>query len=126
VSTTPDNVIRARRRLTNRLIAAHEAERLRPFFLPEVNVIVGDGSLIVGVDPVIEAFKAQFREPEFKTFIRNPESVALDQAGQRAAETGRWTGVWRDHEAHGTYLAVWRKVTGQWVIESETFVTLAT
>ncbi len=24
----------------------------------------------------------------------------------------------------GTYLAVWRKVTGQWVIESELYVTL--
>ena len=25
----------------------------------------------------------------------------------------------------GTYLAVWRKVSGQWVIESELYVTLS-
>jgi len=120
----PDAAIRARRKLTNRLIAAHEAERLRPFFTPDVKLIVGDGGLILGVDAVIEAFAAQFRDPGFKTYVRETETVRVDADGQRAAEAGRWTGLYADAELSGTYLAVWRNVRGQWVIESELYVTL--
>ncbi len=31
----------------------------------------------------------------------------------------------RRADTRGTYLATWRKVTGQWVIENELFVTLS-
>jgi len=122
--TAPDNAIRARRRLTNKLIAAHEAERLRPFFLPDVKLIVGDGGLILGVDAVIEAFAAQFADPGFRTYVRETETVSLDAEGLRAAEAGRWTGLYADAELSGSYLAVWRNVRGQWAIESELYVTL--
>ena len=120
--TAPEDAIRARRRLTNRLIAAHEAARLRPFFAPDVKLIVGDGGLILGVDEVIAAFAAQFAEPGFAPYVRETESVEIDAAGDRAAERGRWTV--KDRDLGGTYLAVWKKVTGQWVIESELYVTL--
>lgn len=119
--TAPEDAIRARRRLTNRLIAAREAERLRPFFAPEMTLIAGDGALITGADAVVAAFAAQFREPGFTPYLRTTGSVELDAAGMRAAEAGRWTGG--GHA--GTYLACWRKVTGQWVLESELFVTLS-
>ena len=122
--TTPEDAIRARRRLTNKLIAAHQAARLRPFLDPEAKVIVGDGALITGSEAVIAAFDAQFKDPAFIAYERTPERVDLDQAGLRAAESGRWVGSWRDARMSGVYLATWRKVTGQWLIESEMFVTL--
>ncbi|HEX7884677.1 MAG TPA: nuclear transport factor 2 family protein, partial [Phenylobacterium sp.] len=105
--------------------AAHEAQRLRPFFLPDVTLIVGDGGLILGADAVIEAFAGQFADPGFVTYLRETEILRLDAEGQRAAEGGRWTGRWKAREMSGSYLAVWRKVTGQWFIESELYVTLA-
>ena len=108
--TSPEDAIRARRRLTNRLIAAHHAGRLRPFLDPQVKVIA--------------AFEAQFRDPDFVTYDRTPERIEVDQAGLRAAESGRWVGSWRAGRMAGAYMAIWRKVTGQWVIESEMFVTL--
>jgi hypothetical protein len=49
----------------------------------------------------------------------------MNEAGDRAAETGRWTAHWAAGELSGRYLASWRRQTGQWVIESELFVTLA-
>ena len=119
--TAPDDAIRARRRLTNKLIAAREAPRLKPFFLPDARLITGDGGLILGADAIAEAFAAQFREPGFVAYVRTPDRVELDQDGGRAAETGRWTGGGMS----GVYMAAWRKVTGQWAIESELFVTLA-
>jgi hypothetical protein len=119
--TAPEDAIRARRRLTNKLIAAREAQRLRPFFRADARLITGDGRLILGADAVVEAFAAQFREPGFAPYVRTPDTVELDAAGGRAAESGRWTG----NGQSGAYMAAWRKVTGQWVIESELFVTLA-
>jgi len=126
MSVAPEDAIRARRRLTNKLIAAHEAARLKPFFAPDVKLVVGDGGLILGADQVVDAFAGQFADPAFVTYVRETETVEPDAAGDRAAETGRWVAHWKGQpEMGGRYLAVWRKVTGRWVIESELYVTLS-
>jgi hypothetical protein len=119
--TVGADAIQARRRLTNRLIAAREAQRLRPFFAPDAKLIVGDGGLILGADDVVAAFAAQMAQPDFVPYVRETERVELDAPGRRAAEHGRWSA---GPALGGAYLAVWRKVTGQWVIESELYVTL--
>lgn len=121
-----ETAIRARRRLTNKLIAAHDAQRLKPFFMADAKVIAGDGTLITGAAAIINAFAAQFAEPGFSAYARTTQSIALDSTGERAAERGQWLGTWRDNPSlSGEYLAVWRKVVGQWMIESELYVTLA-
>lgn len=126
--TSPADAIRARRKLTNKLIAAHDASRLRPFLHPEMKLITGDGSLIVGAQAVVDAFAGQFADPAFVRYVRVTETVELDQDGERAAEAGRWEALWKGSDGEttmaGAYLATWRKVTGQWVIENELFVTL--
>jgi len=119
--TAPEDAIRARRRLTNKLIAEKAATRLRPFFAADAKLIPGDGGLILGADAIVAAFAEQFADPRFVPYMRTPDTVEIDAAGERAAETGRWTGA----GLSGAYMAAWRKVTGQWVIESELFVTLA-
>jgi hypothetical protein len=119
--TAPEDAIRTRRRLTNRLIAGREAQRLRPFFAADARLIPGGGGLILGADAIVDAFARQFREPGFVAYVRTPDTVQIDAAGETAAETGRWTG----NGLGGAYMAAWRKAAGQWVIESELFVTLA-
>jgi ketosteroid isomerase-like protein len=123
--TTPEDAIAARRKLTNKLIAAKDAARLRPFFDPRVTLIAGDGSLLLGAEDVLAAFASQFAEKGFGAYVRTTEEISLNAEGTRAAERGRWVGQWKDApEQSGTYLATWKKVTGQWVIENELFVTL--
>lgn len=123
--TDPIDAIRARRRLTNKFIAAHQAARLTPFFAPDMVLIPGQGGVLVGARAVLDAFEQQFRDAAFLSYDRQTEDVALDAGGERAAERGRWIASWKDGtRLAGTYLACWRKVTGQWVIESEMFVTL--
>ncbi|MBS0331584.1 MAG: nuclear transport factor 2 family protein [Proteobacteria bacterium] len=119
--TAPEDAIRARRRLTNRFIADKQAPRLRPFFMPDARLIPGGGGLILGADAIVAAFGEQMRQPGFEAYVRTPDAVEVDASGDVAAETGRWTG----NGQSGAYLAAWRKVGGQWVIESELFVTLA-
>ena len=124
--TTPQDAIAARRKLTNKLIAAKDARRLAPFLAPDIKVIVGDGSLILGARDVLEAFASQFADPAFVAYVRTTVGIELDAAGGRAAEHGTWVGTTRGQaDVNGTYLATWRKVTGQWVIENELFVTLS-
>lgn len=120
--------IEARRKLTNKFIATHEAERLRPFFAANLTLIAGDGSVILGAEAVIGAFTGQFQDPAFVTYVRATERVQVDEAGQRAAEAGTWTAIWREATGEtrlsGPYLAAWRKERGQWLIESETFISI--
>lgn len=127
--TAPADAIRARRRMTNRFIAEHKADRLGPFLHPDVNLIGGEGGLLMGREAVLAAFARQFADPEFVAYVRTPATIEIDQDGSRAAEQGAWTGSWNQAtgplELSGRYLAVWRKVTGQWVIEQELYVTLA-
>lgn len=124
--TTPQDAIAARRKLTNKLIAAKDAARLRPFFDPRMTLIAGDGSLLLGAEDILAAFADQFADKGFVAYVRTSETITLNAEGSRAAEQGRWVGTWKDTpEQSGTYLATWKKVTGQWVIENELFVTLA-
>jgi ketosteroid isomerase-like protein len=126
--TVPEDAVRARRRLTNRLIAAKDAARLKPFLDPAMTLIAGDGSVLSGAAAVLAAFDAQFRDPGFVAYVRTTAEVTLDAAGSRAAETGAWTALWRgsdgDTAMAGTYLACWKKQVGQWVLESELYITL--
>jgi ketosteroid isomerase-like protein len=120
-----EDAVRAKRKLTNRLIAAHEAARLRPHLTDDMVLIAGDGSVISGADAVIAAFSGQFADPGFVTYVRTTEEVSLDGAGTRAAERGVWVGSWKGGvEMRGVYLAAWRESRGQWLLERELYITL--
>ena len=120
-----DTAIRAKRKLTNRLIAAHDAARLRPHMTQDMLVIVGEGDPIFGADAVIAAFEAQFSDPDFITYVRTTDAVEVAHDGARAAETGRWVASWKGGvEMSGTFMAAWREVRGQWLLERELYITL--
>jgi ketosteroid isomerase-like protein len=121
----PDVAIRAKRKLTNRLIAAHDAARLRPHLTDDMMLIVGDGDLIRGAEAVVAAFAAQFADAGFIAYVRTTETVEVAADGARAAETGRWVGTWKGGvQMSGVYMAAWRENLGQWLLERELYVTL--
>lgn len=120
-----ETAIRARRKLTNRLIAAHDAPRLRSHLADDMLLIVGDGDLIQGADAVVQAFAGQFADAAFIDYVRTTDTVEVAQGGGRAAETGRWIGRWTGGvELGGVYMAAWRERRGQWLLERELYVTL--
>lgn len=125
---TAETAIRTQRRRTNKLIAAHDAEGLRPFFDDDIKLLRGDGTLVLGADALVRAFADQFADPTFVTYLRTTESIAVDTDGKRAAEPGTWVATWRgphgDMTHGGRYLAVWKAKAGDWVLESELYVTL--
>jgi ketosteroid isomerase-like protein len=123
--TTPEAAIRAKRKLTNRLIAAHDAGRLRSHLTDDMLLIVGDGDLISGADAVVTAFANQFADPSFIAYVRTTDTVQVSADGRRAAETGHWVGTWKAGAAMGgVYMAAWRENRGQWLLERELYITL--
>jgi ketosteroid isomerase-like protein len=121
----PDAAIRAKRKLTNRLIASRNAARLRPHLTDDVVLIVGDGALIQGAELVVAAFAGQFADPAFITYVRTTDTVEVASDGLRCAETGRWVGTWKGGvEMDGVYMAAWRERRGQWLLERELYITL--
>jgi ketosteroid isomerase-like protein len=120
-----ETAIRARRKLTNRLIAAHDAERLRAHFTDDILLIVGDGALLQGAHAVVAAFADQFADTTFIDYVRTTDTVDITHNARRAAETGQWVGRWRGGlELTGVYMAAWRERRGQWLLERELYVTL--
>jgi ketosteroid isomerase-like protein len=120
-----ETAIRARRKLTNRLIAAHDAERLRAHFTDDILLIVGDGALLQGADAVVAAFADQFADTTFIDYVRTTDTVDIAHDARRAAETGQWVGRWRGGVAlSGVYMAAWCEHRGQWRLERELYVTL--
>jgi hypothetical protein len=119
--STLETQVRTRRAQTNRLIAVHDALRLKPYLAPEVTVIPAGGSAIRGARAVIEAFAAQFADPAFVTYVRTPDLVEVTPDGQTATESGRWIATWRTEEQSGVYEATWKRRLGHWVIASEWF-----
>jgi ketosteroid isomerase-like protein len=121
----PETAIRAKRKLTNRLIDMHYAQRLRPHLTDDMLLIVGAGDLIQGADAVVSAFVGQFADPAFVTYVRTTDTVELAVGDRRAAETGRWVGTWKGGiEMSGVYMAAWRESRGQWLLERELYITL--
>jgi len=121
----PETAIRAKRKPTNRLIAAHDAARLRPHLTDDMLLIVGDGDLIHGADAVVAAFASQFADTAFIAYVRRSESVEVAGDGHRAAETGRWVGSCKGGaKVSGVYLAAWRERRGRWLLERELYITL--
>lgn len=121
----PDIAIRAKRKLTNRLIAAHDAPRLRPHLTKDMLLIVGDGEPIWGADAVVAAFAQQFADPDFVAYVRTTETVEIAANGHRGAETGRWIGRSKSSpEITGVYMAAWHEHHGQWLLGRELYITL--
>jgi hypothetical protein len=88
-------------------------------------LIVGDGDLIRGADAVVAAFASQFADAAFLAYVRTTQTVEIADDGLRAAETGLWVGTWKGgREVAGAYMAAWRNLRGQWLLERELYVTL--
>jgi ketosteroid isomerase-like protein len=123
-----EKAIRRLRADFNRAIASHELSALPKFWREDIHITTGIGRQLSGRDAARAAFEAIFADTTFIAYTRTPDRVELNATGARAAESGHWLGQWRKPDGtmewRGTYLAMWRKENGQWLIQSELFVSL--
>ena len=112
----------------NSAIAAHDLSALPKFWRDDIHVTTGAGRQLPGRDALRAAFESIFADTTFITYTRTPDRIELDASGVRAAESGHWVGQWKKPDGtmewRGTYMAMWRKDNGQWLIQSELYVSL--
>jgi uncharacterized protein (TIGR02246 family) len=126
--TGDEQAIRRLRADFNAAIAAHDPGALPKFLREDIHITTGAGRRLPGRDAALAAFETIFADATFITYTRTPDRVELNGSGLRAAESGHWLGQWKKPDGmmewRGTYLAVWRKEDGRWLIQSELYVSL--
>jgi ketosteroid isomerase-like protein len=130
LGAAPDDagLIKDARARSNSAIAAHDIPGVLAELDSSFHVTTGSGRFIDGRDAMGEAFGSQFKSFPDVVYTRTIESVEVSTSGERAYESGLWVGTWTTEKGPlrtgGRYAASWSKVSGNWRIRSELFVTL--
>lgn len=118
--------IRARRLASNAAIAAHDTAGIRATLAPNVVVVASTSAQTLGRAANVSRFAEQFSQRPDVVYRRTPSDVRVFAPWGMAWEEGEWVGSWtaRDGKINvgGTYAAKWRRIDGEWLIESETYV----
>ncbi len=121
--------IRAARAASNAAIARHDVAGMQAPFLPDAVVLPGSSGAPFGMDTFAARIGTTFADPTFVAYVRTPERVRVGRSGRRAAESGRWVGIWRKPDGEmritGVYQAMWLATSDGWRMKNESFVTLA-
>jgi len=123
-------LIKEARERSNVALANHDIEGIIAELDLNYHVTGGGGRFIEGREAMGEAFRGGFEKFPDMRYIRNVETIKLDDSDQRAFETGLWSSTWKSPEGErttgGSYAAFWVQRSGAWKIRSELFVTLYT
>lgn len=113
--------IRKARAASNAAIAEQDAEEAARFWMKDIVVISGEGGQYSGRNSLQKIFKKIF-DSSAAVFERIPAEVIVSKSGVLAWETGSWK--YLNEHSWGNYSAMWRKINGKWLIQSELFVSL--
>ena len=123
-------LILAVRSRNNAAIAAHDLEAVMAMVADDYVLTGGNSGIERSAAEDREAWKDEFARPGFDRYVRTPVDLEIGERRGvlRAAESGTWEGVDRkpagEMRPFGRYFAHWSKVTGQWRVVSEIYVTL--
>ncbi len=123
----PDaRAIRARRESSNSAIARHDIDGVGAILAPQIITISSYGDQTIGRADNIASYAALFSERPDVVYRRTPHEVKVFAPWGMASEAGRWTGSWTASDGKisvgGSYFAKWRRLDGEWFVESETYV----
>jgi ketosteroid isomerase-like protein len=121
-----DQLIREARARSNQAIAAHDLAGIARVWMENVHIATSTSVQIAGRELNQQRMARQFATRPDTIYIRRSTVVDVYAPWAVAAERGEWTGRWTEPdgalEIAGTYLAQWRKIDGQWLIQAELYV----
>lgn len=113
---------------SNTAIAAHDFEAMRRSLADDFTILPGSSGAPFDIAAYRHRLAPTFADPAFVTYVRTAERVTVARNGKRAAEAGRWVGIWRDRSGEtrlsGVYQATWIPLAGSWRLKNESFVSL--
>ena len=125
-ASSHEQVIRQRRASSNAAIAKHDTAGIGAILAQNVVVVTSNSTHSAGREDNLRRFADQFRTRKDVVYLRTPDEVRVFEPWVMASERGHWTGSWTDTDGKiqigGSYFAKWRRVNGQWLVESETYV----
>lgn len=121
--------IRAVRAASNAALKALDEEANMKFLTDDVLITTGAGTLLSGKDE-LTSYIENLADTSPMYFVRSTEEIIVNEKRGLAWEVG----VWYGHKAedqnavspvyHGKYSAQWTKISDEWKIQSQLFVTL--
>jgi ketosteroid isomerase-like protein len=121
-----ERLIRAARARSNAAIATHDVPAITSVWMDSVHVVSSTSAQTAGLGANRQRFVQQFKNRPDTIYVRTPASIEVYPAWNVAAERGEWTGRWTEPDGlltiGGTYLAQWRKIDGEWLIQAELYV----
>lgn len=126
---TSEERIRTVRDASNAALKALDEEANFEFLTDDVLITTGSGTLISGKDE-LKSYIASAADAEPMYWIRTPGEIIVNEERGLAWESGIWNGYDADDQNeeapifHGNYAAQWVRVSGEWKIQSQLFVTL--
>lgn len=126
---TSEEQIRIVREASNAALKALDEEANFEFLTDNVLITTGNGSLISGKDE-LRSYIAAASDAQPMYWVRIPGEIRVNEERGLAWETGVWNGYDADDQNgktplfRGNYAAQWIRVSGEWKIQSQLFVTL--
>ena len=124
-----EHQIRAQRQAFNGAIAKGDLAAIAAVLAENAQIVTGRNSLVFsGRAAQIGMWWEDLHAPDRATYVRTPDRIELSPISDMAMETGHWRGInikSAGNWTSGTYSAKWRRIGGQWLIESEIYMTTA-
>ena len=118
--------IRDSRAASNAAIAKHDTAGIARFWMDDIHITTSTSAHATGRGPNADRMTQQFQRRGDTIYVRTPSTIEVFAEWQVASERGEWVGRWTEPdgkvEISGTYLAQWRRINGQWLIQSELYV----
>jgi ketosteroid isomerase-like protein len=121
-----EKLIRDARARSNAAIAAHDPAAMAKEWMDDVHVTSSTSVQTAGRAANQARMAQQFARRPDTIYVRKPKTIEILAGWSVASERGEWIGSWTEPDGRmtigGTYLAQWRQVGSQWLIQAELFV----
>lgn len=111
------------RAATNKAIAEHDIEALSYYWMDDIIIIRGNGTIIATKETAINVWQKMFNEEPAVSYVRYHKEIIISNNKLFAWEKGRWQGI-NTYSNGGNYAAMWCKQNDVWKLKAELFVSL--
>jgi len=116
-------IIRSSRDSSNAAIERHDIDGIAKFWLPDFVLVRGNSAITSGKENNINSWTVLFKTNPEVSYIRKPSEIIISDNDTLAWEKGTWTAI-KSYSKGGLYSAMWRKVSNEWKLQAELFVSL--
>jgi methionine-rich copper-binding protein CopC len=124
-----DLAIRMRRAAFNHALAHADLSAIGPILASQAILVTGtDSAILSGRKAQLLAWKREFAATNRTVYVRTPDTIVASSVEPIDMEHGHWQAIRAGEAASlaaGSYVAKWREVGADWVLEAEIYLTLS-